>query len=62
MAAGVGRLLSALETKGSELGHDQAAKRRNPDRRQVLRSGLPPGGLRSRFAPPEVPGSVTVTR
>jgi len=29
--------------------------KRSPDRRQVMRSGLPPGGLRLRFAPSRDP-------
>jgi hypothetical protein len=36
-------------------GRQLRPPKRSPDRRQVLRSGLPPGGLRLRFAPSRDP-------
>jgi hypothetical protein len=36
-------------------GRQPRRPKRSPDRRQVLRSGLPPGGLRLRFAPSRDP-------
>jgi hypothetical protein len=36
-------------------GRQPRRPKRSPDRRQVVRSGLPPGGLRLRFAPSRDP-------
>lgn len=42
-------------TRGPVSGRPPRPPKRSPDRRQVLRSGLPPGGLRLRFAPSRDP-------
>ncbi len=39
----------------AEAAKEPKEPKRSPDRRQVMRSGLPPGGLRLRFAPSRDP-------
>jgi hypothetical protein len=51
---GIGRLGGGLRLP-AEAAKEPKEPKRSPDRRQVLRSGLPPGGLRLRFAPSRDP-------